>query len=214
MKLSEFTNQKHVTSVLRAMVMKDEIAPQIVIVSGDPEERFDLYFAFKQSVECDNTVKGDACGECQWCSNCANAYSSKTRIYLGEGLYEIEPDVVTRATVFELNSPPTTLEQAESLVDTIVVGNLSEVINASDKYDYDELVGNVTEVFAELLALKHGAALVEPTETARALAARLDQQTIFACLRLLWGSQKAALGTDNTRSQVLCCLLFDTIRHV
>src|SRR5690348_3424055 len=65
--LASFKGQEHITSVLRAMVMKNEITRKVSF-EGNKKLADDLVLAFSYAVNCLDPQRGDGCGKCEQCA--------------------------------------------------------------------------------------------------------------------------------------------------
>lgn len=220
LKLSEIYNQNHITAVLRAAVIKGEIASVYVFAGGTPDERRQISEAFHHSVRCYNAAanKGDPCGQCFNCQNNMGVRVGHTAI-LADDLGDVDPDLLSTAVVFELNAPQIDQEPvyfaATALLLVVMRKGVSDVLSATQEfvetYSYRELTDTLLFVLRDALAVKYGAEQADPNKGIRYIAHTLTQYLFVQCMQRLWEAQTKNVTNEVALGQALTVMLADTI---
>lgn len=206
-KLSEIPNQKQVTSVLRAIVIKKELPKPLVLVGGTKNLRDELEQSFNLSINCVNPNKGDYCNNCV---NCFGFGAHPTWLVLKvDDLSEVEVPVA--ALVLDLNPDSTHLsteyKRAARLVLMLMRMEPKDYLKAAEEYTGD-MVSSLIQVFRDSIALRSGADVIEPTPQLRFIASNLQPFFAIGCLKVLWEAQ----ARTEVNAQLLAVLLADVIR--
>lgn len=208
-KLSEFAGQEHITSVLRASIIKD--APILRIsVSGDAQLAEEIKQAYWQSLRCQNPVRGDACGECFSCVGFVfcpvdldfrtepfdDSMNFQLRVAAGTA---IDPDALT-LIIHAFQG-----EKADVMSDARVLSRIMPL---------REFLQILSDVFTNILYLKNNLAVVEVDrlDALRMLAVRMSQYAVVNCLRVIWDAQGHSVLSDATNIEIVSLLISEVFQ--
>lgn len=236
MNLSEFKGQEHVTSILRAMVIKKTVRPFIAF-GGSSELAANITFAFSRALNCEQPVKGDACGNC---ASCLDAYSNalftgpvlpqpgKWLVQIVDtGSEPLQQDHVIfvkfgyadKYLNFTLKEPGSTFLDRDliRLVIYAMCGELKEVLplsaSVAERMSRSEFLTGLTEVFKSFIYVKNNLEIaeVENLDLVRKSAVGIHQYHVNAAIRLLWDSQERSQLPDDLAIQTVSVLLSELL---
>lgn len=208
-KLSEFPGQEHITSVLRASIIKNTPVLR-VSVAGDDFLAQEIKEAYWKALNCGSTVRGNACGECVSCSNFV--FSSidldfRTTPFEGSLDFQlktamgdfINPDVLGLLIYAFQSTKADVMKHAKHLSTTLL---------------FDEFVQQFTDILTNILYLKNNVEVkeLEKAQALRALAVRMSVFNITAAIRILWDSQSKSALSDPSRIVITSLLISEALQ--
>ena len=231
-KLAEYTNQTHITSVIRAAIIKNEVPDQILIVGGEHEHRNQLVYSIKKALCCNNPIKGDFCGVCGSCTHAEvphrgvrvwDNYSASTLGGFTTHLYSLATMPKTflgNYMSFELNPDKTAGPGYDPAVDLVI-----HLAKSDDKTiylktrefvikhgGYSKLQDYLLEVGNDILSIKHGAYVGQPSEKVSLLAQAIPTFRIVQFVRALWDTTRSVSAVaDQDRATILTSVILANV---
>lgn len=221
-KLSEFEGQEHITSVLRAMVIKDQISKNIAII-GDDDLAQKIMLSYVKSAICENPQRGDFCDECPLCLGYLSFYSSYLAWNDGEPTHKefcFSTEKRDGFLSFQVKTAAGTYVSPDVLVLVIHAfqGTKADVLSAAKKLSReltrDQFIQQATDILVNIVYLKNNVAVVEvdKLEALRALAARMSTASLNAAIRVLWDAQGKTALSDQSGIEVASLLLSEAFQ--
>lgn len=212
-KLADFKGQEHITSVLRASVIKESPIRKISIC-GDDSLSIQILNAYVEALRCLQPNKGNACSACSVCTNpfpldswvlsdAEPAAHDKTVYYSFKYVPEFSHFAIRQNAGRALN------KDVICLLIFGLCGEQADVLRVSEtlgKYCVlDEFVAQALEVLRSLLYLKHNLEIVEVEhlDMLRKAAPGFHQYKITAAIRLLWDAKSHSAVADELAIQSL-----------